>query len=106
VNSASDPCCTLHEWLVLPLRDCTEFYADAAFSTLRAHAAGKPNSHNGLEAAISCIAERKMCLVSKVTATLRTKPTLTVLEPMAAFAKMGIQPAEIYTFQKRSFWGG
>jgi|UPI0005938406 hypothetical protein len=26
----------------------TEFYADAAFSTLRAHAAGKPNSQFGL----------------------------------------------------------
>ena len=49
-NSTPDPCCTLHEWLVLPPRGSTEFYADAAFSTLRAHAARKPNSHNGLQA--------------------------------------------------------
>jgi hypothetical protein len=47
VNSASHPCCTLHEWLVLSLRGSTEFYADAALSTLRACAAEKPNSHNG-----------------------------------------------------------
>jgi hypothetical protein len=33
----------------------TEFYADAAFSTLRAHAAGKPNSQFGLLAAVSRI---------------------------------------------------
>jgi len=48
VNSTSHPCCTLHEWLVSPPRGSTELYADAAFSTLRAHAARKPNSHNGL----------------------------------------------------------
>ena len=39
VNSSSDPCCTLHEWLVLPPCDSTKFYADAAFPTPRAHAA-------------------------------------------------------------------
>jgi len=39
VNSTSDPCCILHEWLVFPLRGSTEFCADAAFSTLRARTA-------------------------------------------------------------------
>ncbi len=38
----SGSCCTLHESLVFPLRSSTESYADAAISTLRAHAAGKP----------------------------------------------------------------
>jgi len=38
-NSTFDPCCTLHEWLVFPLRGSNEFYIDAAFSALRAHAA-------------------------------------------------------------------
>jgi hypothetical protein len=36
--------------LVFPQRDSTEFYAAAAFSTLRVHAARKPNSHNLLGA--------------------------------------------------------
>jgi len=58
VSSTSDPCCTLHEWLVFPPRGSTEFYADAAFSTLRVHAARKPNSHNGLKPAIRCCRER------------------------------------------------
>jgi hypothetical protein len=48
VNSTIDPWCALHEWLVFPLRGSTKFYADAAFATLRAHAAGKQNSQNGL----------------------------------------------------------
>ena len=36
------------EWPVSPLRAGSKFYAHAAFSTLRAHAAGKPNLQNGL----------------------------------------------------------
>ena len=36
------------EWRVLSLHGRTVFHAPAAFSTLRAHAARKPNSHNGL----------------------------------------------------------
>ena len=47
---------TLREWLVFTLRGSAQFYADAAFPTLRAHAARKPNSHNGLLAAVSRIA--------------------------------------------------
>jgi hypothetical protein len=35
LNWTSEPCCTLHEWLVFPLRGRANFYADAAFSTLR-----------------------------------------------------------------------
>ena len=58
VNSTFDPCCTLHEWLVFPLRGSTKFYARAAFSTLRVHAAGKPNSQNGLRAGLSCATHR------------------------------------------------
>ena len=59
VNSTSDPCCTLHEWLVFPPCGRTEFYVDAAFSTLRAHAAGKPNSHNGLFLAVRCVLDQR-----------------------------------------------
>jgi hypothetical protein len=54
VNAAFDPCCTPHKWLVFPLRGSTEFYADAAFFTLRAHTARKPNSHIGLKEALRC----------------------------------------------------
>jgi DNA-binding HxlR family transcriptional regulator len=52
VNSASDPCRILHERLNFPLRGCTELDADAAFSTLRARAARKPNLQVGLETVI------------------------------------------------------
>jgi hypothetical protein len=38
-----------------PLRGSAVFYADTAFSTLRAHATGKPNSQNGFEAVISSL---------------------------------------------------
>jgi hypothetical protein len=48
VNPVFQNCCGSPEWLVFPPRSSTEYYADAAFSTLRAHAARKPNSHNGL----------------------------------------------------------
>ena len=48
VNSASDPCCGLHEWPVFPLRGSNEFYARAAFPTPQAHAVEEPNSHTGL----------------------------------------------------------
>jgi len=51
VNSISDPCCTLVEWLVFLLRGSTEFNADEAFSTLRAHAARQSILKNGLIAA-------------------------------------------------------
>jgi hypothetical protein len=54
VDSTSDPYCTLPEWLAIPLRGSTDFYADAAFFTLRAHAARKPNSQSGLIAALHC----------------------------------------------------
>lgn len=47
-NSTSDLCCNLHEWLVFSLRGRTEFYASAAFSTLRARAAQIVNSQLGL----------------------------------------------------------
>ena len=50
VSSTADLCCTLHEWLVSTLRGGTDSYANAAFSMLRAHAAGKTISHNGLRA--------------------------------------------------------
>ena len=58
VNSTSDPCCTRHEWLVFPPGGSTEFFAGAAFSTLRAHAAGKPNSHFGRIADVRCGLDR------------------------------------------------
>ena len=48
VNPTSDLCCTLREWQVSPLCGNTEFYADAAFSTLRAHAAEKSVSYTHL----------------------------------------------------------
>jgi hypothetical protein len=54
VNSTSDPCCPLHEWLVFLQCGSTDLYADAAFSTLRAHAARKSNPHKGLIAAVNC----------------------------------------------------
>ncbi|WP_238936865.1 hypothetical protein, partial [Sulfitobacter geojensis] len=54
VNSTSDPCCPLHEWLVFLQCGSTDLYADAAFSKLRAHAARKPNSHKGLIASVNC----------------------------------------------------
>jgi hypothetical protein len=52
VNLTSDLCCIQHEWLVFPLRSKSKFYADTAFSTLRAQAARKPNSHKGFKPAI------------------------------------------------------
>lgn len=54
-NSTSDPCCTLHEWLVFPLRSSTGIYAHAAFPTPRARAARKPNSQIGLRAVVRCV---------------------------------------------------
>jgi len=48
VSSTFDPRCTLHQWLVFPLGGSTEFFADAAFPSLRAHAAEKMNSQFGL----------------------------------------------------------
>ena len=68
VNSTFDPRCTLHQWLVFPLRGSTEFFADAAFPSLRAHAAEKPNSHNGLFRRLRCaMTERPVFLIgSKV----------------------------------------
>ena len=52
VNSTSDPCYTLHEWLVFPLRGSTEFYAAAATFVLRVHAAQESNSQCGLKSDI------------------------------------------------------
>ena len=54
VNSTPDPCCEAHEWLFIPLRGGTGFLAHAAFFPLRAHAAKKMNSQDGLLAAIRC----------------------------------------------------
>lgn len=58
VNSTPDPCCNLPEWLDFLLRGSTETYADAAFSMLRALAAWKSDSHNGLEAAMRQCGDR------------------------------------------------
>ena len=69
-----DPCCTLHEWLVFPPRGSTEFYADAAFSTLRAHAAKKPNLHNGLFADFRCGCTRNQREIGRRATAERTKP--------------------------------
>jgi hypothetical protein len=52
VNLTSDPLCGLHERPVFPLRDGIGFYANAAYSALRAHAAQNTNSHFGLDAVI------------------------------------------------------
>jgi hypothetical protein len=82
VSSTSDLCCALHEWLVSPLRGSTEFYADAAFSTLRAHAAGKPNSRNGLVSAIRSVAAFQFD-GRNINSKDGPKPTL-VLKPDAA----------------------
>ena len=48
VTLTPDPCCGLHEWSFLPLRGGIEFVAHAAFFVLRARAARKPNSQDGL----------------------------------------------------------
>ena len=56
MNSTSDPYFTLQEWLLFPPRGTTEFYADAAFCKLRAHAGGEPNSHNGLTSVVRQVA--------------------------------------------------
>ena len=69
VNSALHPCCTLHEWLILPLRGSTEFCAGTALSLLRARAAGKPNSQSGLFAAIRSVAA---CSLDEPHARART----------------------------------
>jgi hypothetical protein len=39
VSSPLDPCCHLHEWPVVLLRDSMKFFTHAAFLPLRAHAA-------------------------------------------------------------------
>ena len=48
VNSTPDLCCDIHEWPVEPLRGRTNFFAYAAFFTLRAHAAQNHNDRVGL----------------------------------------------------------
>ena len=75
VSSTFDPRCTLHQWLVFPLRSSTEFFADAAFPSLRAHAAEKMNSQFGLLATIRCAADRKSGMMNELRAALRTKPS-------------------------------
>jgi hypothetical protein len=74
VNLASDRCCTLHEWLVFPPRGSTEFYADAAFFTLRAHAARKPNSHNGLFFLFRCVVYERLVSLTDDPAPYRSRP--------------------------------
>ena len=54
VNSKPDPHRDYHEWPVDPLRGSTEFYADAAFSSLRVLAAQNHNGRVGLTAAVRC----------------------------------------------------
>jgi hypothetical protein len=48
VNLTADPLCGLHVRPVFPLRGGIGFYANAAYSALRAHAAQNTNSHFGL----------------------------------------------------------
>ena len=50
VNSTPDPCCGKHKRPIFTLRNGIRTYVHAANSTLRAHAAKKPNSQNGLKA--------------------------------------------------------
>jgi len=46
--SAPKPCCGILEWRFLPPRDSMRFFAHAAFSLLRAHAAQNHNGRVGL----------------------------------------------------------
>ncbi len=48
VNSTPDLCCDIHEWPVEPLRGSTNFFAHAAFFTLRARAARNRYDRVGL----------------------------------------------------------
>lgn len=54
VSSTDLSCCALHERPIFPPRGSTEFYADAAFSTLRAHTARKSDSQVGFSRHLSC----------------------------------------------------
>ncbi len=55
VNSTPDLCCDIHEWPVEPLRGSTNFFAHAAFFTLRARAARNRYDRVGLFPAVSCV---------------------------------------------------
>ena len=54
VISTPKPCCGILEWRFLPPRDSMRFFAHAAFSSLRAHAAQNHNGRVGLFGSISC----------------------------------------------------
>lgn len=54
VNSTPDRCRDIHEWPVEPLRGSTNFFAHAAFFTLRAHAAQNHNGRLGLSPSFRC----------------------------------------------------
>jgi hypothetical protein len=77
--------CDLPEWPVLSPRVSTEFYANAAIPTLRAHAAGKPKSHNGLFAAVRCDCTRNQREIGRRVAAMRTKLPFASSTSMAAF---------------------
>jgi len=61
VNSTPELCRDIHEWPVEPLRGSTNFFAHAAFFTLRAHAAQNHNGRLGLVPDLGCSAALK-CL--------------------------------------------
>jgi len=75
VNSTSDPSCTLREWLVFPPRGSTEFYTNAAFSSLRARAAENSNAQVGLSTGIRRATHERLVWVKPPLALPFQKPS-------------------------------